>query len=55
MLLTTTQLPDKRNYESYSDELERNKRFQELKNMWKKPEMWGYKSANWMVYFVIYK
>ena len=43
MKLTETQLPDKRHYETYNNEIERNKRYQELKNMGKKPEMGGYK------------
>lgn len=55
MQLTSTELPDKRHYETFDNEAERNRRYQELKNMWRKPEMGGYKSANWMVYFVIYK
>lgn len=55
MQLTSTELPDGRYYETYDNETERNRRHQELKNMWRKPEMWGYKSVNWMVYFVIYK
>lgn len=33
MKLTGTQLPDKRYYETYNDEVERNKRYNELKNM----------------------
>ena len=43
MKLTETQLPDKRYYETYSEEYERNRRYNELKNQWRKPEMGGYK------------
>jgi hypothetical protein len=32
MQLTKTQLPDKRNYETYDSEAEKNRRFNELKN-----------------------
>jgi hypothetical protein len=32
MKLTETQLPDKRYYETYSEEYERNRRYNELKN-----------------------
>lgn len=55
MQLSKTQLPDKREYETYSEEYERNRRFNELKNQWKKPEQWKYESVNWWVYFIIYK
>lgn len=55
MLLTSTELPNGNKYETYDNESERNRRYQELKNMWRKPEMGGYKSVNWMIYFVIYK
>ena len=55
MKLTDTQLPDKRYYETYSEEYERNRRANELKNQWKKPEQWFYESINGRVYFVIYK
>lgn len=55
MKLTATQLPDNRQYETYSEEYERNRRYNELKNQWKKPEQWQYDSVNGRVYFVIYK
>ena len=55
MKLTSTQLPDKRYYETYSEEHERNRRYNELKNKWKKPEQGFYESMNGRVYFVIYK
>ena len=55
MKLTETQLPDKRYYETYSEEYERNRRYNELKNQWKKPEQWFYDSVSGRIYFVIYK
>jgi len=55
MKLTETQLPDKRYYETYSEEYERNRRYNELKNQWKKPEQGFYDSINGRVYFIIYK
>lgn len=55
MKLSETILPDKRNYETYDSPSERNIRFNELKNRWKKPEMGQYESVNWWVYFIIYK
>lgn len=33
MQLTSTELPDGRYYETYDNETERNRRYQELKNM----------------------
>lgn len=38
MKLTDTQLPDKRNYESYDNETERNVRLNQLRALQKKPE-----------------
>lgn len=55
MMLTKTQLPDKRNYESYDSEVERNIRLNQLRAQRKNPESWQYKSQNWWVYYVAYK
>lgn len=46
MQLTKTQLPDKRYYETYDTESERNIRFNELKNRGHKPEQGRYLSVN---------
>lgn len=46
MQLTKTQLPDKRTYETYDTESERNIRFNELKNRGHKPEQGRYQSIN---------
>ena len=50
-----TQLPDKRTYETFTDEGERNRRYHEVKNAKNKVEMGSYKSINWIIYFIIYK
>ena len=55
MQLTKTQLPDKRNYETYDSEAEKNRRFNELKNQWRKPEQGFYDSVSGRIYFIIYK
>ena len=55
MQLTKTQLPDKRIYETYDKESERNIRVNELKNVWRKPEVGFYDSISWRIYFLIYK
>lgn len=55
MKLTSTQLPDKRNYETYNNEAEKNKRYNELKNQWRKPEQGFYDSISGRIYFIIYK
>ena len=55
MQLTKTQLPDKRNYETYDSESEKNIRFNQLKAQGKKPEQGRYESVNWTIWFVIYK
>ena len=56
MKLTETQLPDKRMYETYNDERERNARYNELKKIkWPKVEMWFYDSVSGRIYFIIYK
>lgn len=55
MKLTATQLPDKRYYETYTEEMERNIRLRQLRAERRTIEVWDYKSANWHVYFVIYK
>ena len=55
MQLSNTQLPDKRYYESFDNEHERNVRMNLLKAQRMKVEAWQYESANWWVYYVIYK
>ncbi len=55
MKLTETQLPDKRYYETFDKESERNVRYNELKNRGKKPEQGFYDSVSGRIYFVIYK
>lgn len=55
MKLTETQLADKRYYETFDNEAERNRRYNELKNQWKKPEQGFYDSMSGRIYFIIYK
>ena len=50
-----TQLPDKRIYETFTDEYERNRRWSELKNKRIKVETGMYDSVSWRIYFLIYK
>lgn len=55
MQLTSTQLPDNRYYETFDNENERNMRMNVLKAQRMKIEAWEYESANWTIYYVIYK
>ena len=55
MQLSNTRLADKRYYESFDNEWERNIRLNQLRAMQRHPEAWQYESANWWVYYVIYK
>lgn len=50
-----TTLPDKRTYETFDSEAERNRRYNELKNKKTKVEHGSYDSMNGKVYFIIYK
>ena len=51
-----TQLPDKRTYETFTDENERNRKRNELKNVKKdKIEIGSYDSVSGRIYFIIYK
>lgn len=50
-----TTLPDQRIYETFDSVYERNKRFNELKNGGRKPELGQYESVSWTIYFIIYK
>ena len=50
-----TQLPDKRMYETFTDEYERNKRANELKRTKWKVELGFYDSVSWRIYYIIYK
>ena len=54
-MLSKTELPDGRKYETYNNEYERNSRFNQLKNQGKKPEAGKYESMNGTIYFIIYK
>lgn len=54
MRLTQTQLPNKKFYETYDSEGERNRRRNELKNQWHKPEIWQYESISGKIYYIIY-
>lgn len=54
-MLTQTQLPDKRMYETFKDKAERNQRYNQLKAQEKKPEQGEYDSVSGRIYFVIYK
>lgn len=46
MQLTATQLPDKKQYESYDNEDERNVRLNQLRALRKNPEYGEYESAS---------
>ena len=50
-----TQLPDKRMYETFTDEWERNRRVRELEHTKKWVETGFYDSAMGRIYFIIYK
>lgn len=50
-----TTLPDKRIYETFDSEGDRNRRYNELKHRWFKLETGKYESINGMIYFIIYK
>ena len=51
-----TQLPDKRTYETFTDENERNRKRNELKNVKKdKIEIGSSDSVSGRIYFIIYK
>lgn len=50
-----TTLPDKRTYETFTDEAERNRRHNEIKNIKGKVEIGFYDSAMGRIYFLIYK
>lgn len=54
--MATTELPDGRMYETYTNEAERNSRYNELKRQWvSKLEYWQYKAVHWMIYFITYR
>ena len=55
MQLTNTELPDRRRYETYDSEAERNARYNELKRRGYKVEQGFYDSVSGRIYFVIYK
>lgn len=55
MQLTNTQLPDKRYYETFDNENERDIRLNQLRALRRSPEFWEYQSANWMIYYIVYK
>ena len=50
-----TTLPDKRTYETFTDESERNIRYNQLKKTRIKIETGFYDSVSWRIYFLIYK
>lgn len=49
-----TQLPDKRTYETFTDENERNRRYHEVKTAKNKVEIGSYDSVSGRIYFIIY-